>query len=99
MTQEQKRYQRNFNARLQPTKSALREVGFVFVSKEYFDNKSSKNKLSPLAEGPYKIIYVGTCALDLPIKDHIERVSRDRVVDARTTLEKLSSHILKPPPK
>lgn len=77
-----------FNSRLSPNNFAKREIGCVFVRTEYLDSKARKPNLSPVADGPYKIIAVGT--VELRIKDQLGRVLCDRVVQAPPPREELS---------
>ena len=79
----QDRYKRNYHKRLRKDREVINPGLYVFLRTEKKDNKDSRHKLAPLAEGPYlvKEVDVDSKTVVIEYGDHtVERVSRSRVV-------------------
>lgn len=56
--QARTRYKRDFDALVRKKKKALRPEEYAIVRKEHFSKEAPKNKLAPIADGPYRIVSV-----------------------------------------
>lgn len=79
-------YKRNFDARLRSSLPAnIKEGNYAFVHKEYCNPEPKKrDKLSPVANGPFMVICLTTGTVALDIGNRHECLSRDLVVRAPT---------------
>jgi len=84
LAKSQEKYRNNFDERLRRQKDNLKPGGYVFVRKERFQDEEKKHKLSSVADGPYKIEHVDPYTVTLKIGQTLEKISRDRVVEAPT---------------
>lgn len=82
MDRAQAVYKRDFDARLRGGRPEMITPGdFVFVRKEHYNpGREKRQKLSPVADGPVKVISVTTGTIVVKMGDAHERLSRDRVV-------------------
>ena len=60
----------------------------MFVFKEYFDPVERKQKLSPVADRPYPVVFVTDDTVVIESKGKHDRVSRDRVLKFKEPLRK-----------
>ena len=98
ISKEQKRYQRNFNARVRPISQDLAPGSHVFVRKEHH-GRDGHHKLSPVAEGPYRVVSLDKDTVVLRIGRSEERISRDRVVESPPPPYDILSEVVVPDPQ
>ena len=82
----QHRYKRNFESRIRMPKSDPLAGDYVFIRKDHHARHEPKHKLSPIANGPYRVIDADDKTLNVAIGQRHERMSRDRVEWAPTPL-------------
>ena len=77
----QERYKKNYDQRLRRQSEVIKEDDYVYLRIERRDDKLTRHKLAPVAEGPYQVIQStgNTVVIERP-DSSVERVSRDRVV-------------------
>lgn len=94
---EQRRYKRDFDKRLRLPTQEISAGSYVFVRKEYFGKQNPRHKLSPIAEGPFRVI--DTTEQTVVIQDGLrqEKISRDRVVGAPSPATGLRNAVLDSP--
>ena len=80
MEKAQLSYKRNFDSRVRRPLPSIRVDEYVFLRKEYYNpEKERRHKLSPIADGPYRVVEVASDTVVLDIDNQRERISRDRV--------------------
>ena len=84
---EQARYRRNFDARLRKPKYDIPSGSYVFLRKEQGTASEPKQKLAQVATGPYQVRTSDQHTVIIAIGDQEERVSRDRVELAQSSME------------
>ena len=79
----QERYKRAFDKRLRKQREEIKQGDKVFLRVERKNDKDTRHKLAPIAEGPYKVKSVNNDAKTVVIEYNdrtVENVSRSRVV-------------------
>ena len=78
----QERYKKNFDKRIRKTTETIKPGDQIFLRIERKDEKETRHKLAPIAEGPFPVIRVDTSSKTVVIKrpdESVENVSRSRV--------------------
>lgn len=79
----QRRYKRNFDARLRKQKEIIAAGDNVYLRVERRNEDEHRHKLAAVAEGPYPVLDVKGKTVVIQRRDNtVERVSRDRVINA-----------------
>ena len=79
MSKEQRRYKANFDDRLRRSRARIEPGQFVFLRKEFISPQDRKHKLSPIADGPFRVAESDDHTVVVERGDGRERVSLDRV--------------------
>ena len=83
LSKAQERYKRNYDRRLRRDLENIKAGDFVFLRVERKDDKETRHKLAPIADGPYLVKDVNQDAKTVVIvydDQTVENVSRSRVV-------------------
>ena len=81
LLETQARYKRNYDNRLRRTNTIIKPDDFVFLRVERRDDKETRHKLAPIAEGPFRVKEVDTASKTVVIEREdrsTENVSRSR---------------------
>jgi len=97
----QARYKRDFDARLRRNAESLVPGVHVFVRRDYSPKTDGsvpgRHKLSPVADGPFKVLSVDEDTVVVDDGDgNEERLSRDRVVRAPSTADHVNAALTEP---
>lgn len=68
-------------------KVTLTPSRFIFVRREYTKQAEGKHKLQPIADGPFQIITSDVTIVTVRIGNKVQKISRDRMVEASITTE------------
>ncbi|CAN8076688.1 unnamed protein product [Agarophyton chilense] len=83
MGRAQAAYKRDIDTKAPRSPPRLAPDGYVFIRKEYWNpEKEKRHKLSPVADGPFRVIWVAPDTVVVDLAGNHERISRDRVVPA-----------------
>ena len=82
LRKSQERYKRNFDKRLRKNTDTIAPGDNIFLRVERKDDKDTRHKLAPIADGPFPVLRVDNTAKTVVIKrpdNSVENVSRSRV--------------------
>lgn len=87
MTEQQKRYKQNTEKRMRPNIVTFTPGHCIFERQQHTNEAGGKHELQVLADGPLQIIAADATAFTMGIGNQVNKIARDRVVDASMTTE------------